>query len=32
MHSKKACDHNDHNYDADDVKNIHCVSPIETTI
>jgi len=24
MHAKKTCDHNNYNYYADDVKNIHC--------
>jgi hypothetical protein len=29
MQSKKACDHNDNNYYADDIENIHCFVPIE---
>ena len=29
MHSKIACDHNDHDHYADDVKDIHCFTPIE---
>jgi hypothetical protein len=31
MHSKIACDHNDHDHYADDVKDIHCFTPIELT-
>ena len=31
MHSKIACDHNDHDHYADDVKDIHCFTPIEIT-
>ena len=29
MHPKIACDHDDHDYYTDDVKNIHCFAPIE---
>jgi hypothetical protein len=29
MHSKIACDHNDHDHYADDVKDIHSFTPIE---
>jgi hypothetical protein len=29
MHAKKACDHNDHDYYADDVKNIHALHPLK---
>jgi len=29
MHSEIACDHNDHDHHADDVKDIHCFAPIE---
>jgi hypothetical protein len=29
MHSEKACDHNDNDYYADDIKNIHCLAPIK---
>jgi hypothetical protein len=31
MHPEKTCDHNDHDHHADDVKNIHCLAPIEAT-
>jgi hypothetical protein len=31
MHSEIACDHNDHDHYADDVKDIHCSTPIEVT-
>jgi hypothetical protein len=31
MHSKIACDHNDHDHYADDVKDIHRFTPIEIT-
>jgi hypothetical protein len=31
MHPKIACDHNDHDHYADDVKDIHCFTPIEIT-
>jgi len=30
MHSKIACDHNDHDHYADDVKDIHYFTPIKT--
>jgi hypothetical protein len=29
MHAKIACDHDDHDYYADNVENIHCFAPIE---
>jgi hypothetical protein len=32
MHSKIASDHNDHDHNADDVKDIHCFAPIEITL
>jgi len=31
MQSKIACDHDDHDHYADNVKDIHCFAPIETT-
>jgi len=31
MHSKIACDHNDHDHYADDGKDIHCFTPIDIT-
>ena len=32
MQSKIACDHDDHDHYADNVKDIHCFAPIETTV
>jgi hypothetical protein len=32
MHSKVACDHNDHDHYADDVKDIHCFTPIKINL
>jgi hypothetical protein len=32
MQSKKSCDYNDYDHYADDVENIHCFAPIETTL
>jgi hypothetical protein len=32
VHSEIACDHNDHDHYADDVKDIHCFAPIKITL
>jgi hypothetical protein len=32
MQSKEACDNNDHDHYADDVKNTHCIAPIEAAL